>query len=198
MGRFDNQILMVRNQLFFRTGVGAPQNEHHRFITFIEHLDHMVRQDLPAHSVMGIGGALPDRQGRVQKQDALLRPRIEAAVIRRPAAEIRRHFLVDVLERRRNLDAGTDREGKAVGLAPAVIGILSEDHDLHVFEGSRVKGVEQIIHSRTDVVMHIFLLQLFVQLLIIGLFELRRQQLLPVVVEMCGHAVTLRSSGSNR
>jgi hypothetical protein len=75
-------------------------------------------------------------------------PGIEAAVRRRIDPEVVAELLVDVHQRRRRGHTLSHREAEAVGLAGAVVRILSEDHDLHRLERGEVQRREHVLVRR--------------------------------------------------
>ena len=72
---------------------GAPQNEDHRAVLLREHADRRVGEFLPADISVGIRLMRPDRQHRVEKKDALLRPFCEIPMVGNRAAQIRIQLL---------------------------------------------------------------------------------------------------------
>src|SRR5690606_13601155 len=94
-----------------------------------------------------------------EQEHSLSRPVFEAPGARLPDADIRIDFLVDVHERRRNIDALANAEGEAVGLAGAVVGILTENHHLHVAVIRQREGAEDVRRRGEDRMLRTLLLQ---------------------------------------
>lgn len=90
-----------------------------------------------AHGVVGANG-----QRCVEQEDALFGPVGEITVAGDGHTYVLVQFFEDVDEAGRRGDAFGDGEAKAVSLSGAVIGILTEQDDLDLFEGGGVEGVE--------------------------------------------------------
>ncbi len=86
-----------------------------------------------------------DGQDCVQKQDPLLGPGREAAVVRNQKTDIIMKFLVDILERRRDFHPLLYRETETMGLSRFVIWILPQDHNLDLGKRGQVESVEDIL-----------------------------------------------------
>ena len=133
--------------------------------------------------MMRIRLMLADGQHRVEQQHALIRPRLEAAVVRHLAAEVRFQFLEDVEQGWRRLHAGQYGEREAMRLSRAMIRVLSEDDHLRVCIARIVKGVEDRVHVRIHVVRPVLLNQELPELAIIRFLELRIEELRPIIVK---------------
>ena len=58
--------LGIDDKILFRSGVGSPQDEHHRFRPLVQQTDHVVSEDLPAFALMRICFVRPDREHSVK------------------------------------------------------------------------------------------------------------------------------------
>src|SRR5450631_4240440 len=91
-----------------------------------------------------------DRQYGIEQQNALLRPRHQAAVIGARNAQVTLEFLEDILQRWRRRHAGQHGEAKTMCLAGAVVGILAEHDDFDPIEWRGVQGGENLAWRRMD------------------------------------------------
>ena len=89
---------------------------------------------------MAVGLVRPDRQARVEQQDAPVRPGgQQAAVLGRRGEGVRVLLfqeLVDVAEGGGSGGGRADGEAEAVGLVGAVVGVLAEDYAFDRVQGS--------------------------------------------------------------
>ena len=99
---------------------------------------------------MRSGAAVLDRQAGIQQQYALPRPAFQIAVTRVGDAEICGQFLVDVLQRGRRGNTMRHRKAQPVRLSGAVIGVLPQDHHLHLVEWCQFEGTENLASRRVD------------------------------------------------
>lgn len=102
----------------------------------------------------------------------MLSPAGEIAVLGPGVAHLRLDLLEDVDQGGGHLDAALHREAKAVGLTRPVVGILAEDDDTHLIEGRVLKGAEDLLVGREDLMLGLLLLKEGAQLRHIGLVEL--------------------------
>lgn len=73
-----------------------------------------------------------DGQYCVQKKYALLRPFLQAAVVRNIAAQVTVELFINVYQRRRNVYIFSYREAKTVGLSIVVVGILTQNNYFYI------------------------------------------------------------------
>ena len=99
---------------------------------------------------MAVGLARLHSQHRVEEEDALPGPVDEAAVLSGRQTQIGLPLPVDVCQRGRQLDAGGHRKGQAVGLPRPVIGVLAQNHHLHLVRGRQREGGKQVRPGRED------------------------------------------------
>ena len=131
--RFQNEVLRIVQHGFFHLSGSSPEQEHDRPILFVENPDRRVGELLPADALMGIGLVGPDREHSVQKQNAFFCPFNQTAVIGNVAAAV----IVKLLVKYSSGKAGcrfpaSRKKQKSLGLTIPVIGILAQDHDLHL------------------------------------------------------------------
>ena len=130
--RFQNEVLRIVQHGFFHLSGSSPEQEHDRPILFVENPDRRVGELLPADALMGIGLVGPDREYGIQKQNALFCPFNQTAVIGNVAAAVIVKLLVNIHQRRRDVDSRLHGKTKSLSLTIPVIGILAQDHDLHL------------------------------------------------------------------
>ena len=96
MRRLENQVLGIRHH--YRLGLrrGAPKHIYDRPVLLLHRLYDRVRELFPSMTSVGIRLMSPDRQHRVQEQDALLRPLGETPGLRHLTAHIIVQFPEDV------------------------------------------------------------------------------------------------------
>src|SRR5690606_38681392 len=97
VSRLDDQMAGRIDHGFFGLGVLAPQDKDYGLLPFVEELDDPIGKLLPTLSPVRVGLAPAYGQHGVEKQDALPRPVLEAAVIGNLAAQIVVKLFKDVL-----------------------------------------------------------------------------------------------------
>ena len=73
---------------FFRFCVCAPQNKNYRGRAFVEFADYVIRKYFPPLPFVAVRASRADGQNRIQKQYAVIRPLLQATVVRRVKSEI--------------------------------------------------------------------------------------------------------------
>ena len=101
MDACQHQMAIAVDDRTLLLGLAPPEDEHEILALAVQCRDHGVGKGLPPLALMRSGAAVLDRQAGIQQQHALPRPAFQIAVSRVGDAEIRRQFLVDVLQRRR-------------------------------------------------------------------------------------------------
>ena len=79
--------------------------------------------------------------------------------------------------------SSADGEAKSAGLSGAVIGVLPENDDFDLVEGTFVEGAKNLRRRRIDSARGIFAADEFSQLPEIGLFEFTREMLAPAFLD---------------
>ena len=148
---------------------GAPQNEDHRAVLLREHADRRVGEFLPADISVGIRLMRPDRQHRVEKKDALLRPFCEIPMVGNRAAQIRIQILINIDQRRGNADPLVHRKTQTVRLSRSVIRILTEDHGADIFQRREGERIENIPRRRINFPRSVLIQDRFIKLSVIRL-----------------------------
>ena len=117
---------------------------------------------------------------RVQKENTLLRPFLQIAVIWDITSHIILKLLIDVYQRWRCFHTFFYRKTKSVRLSVIVVRILSKDHHLHLVKGSKMKRIEQIFRRWENLSCLIFRHHGFIKFGIVRLMKLTLKSLLPV------------------
>ena len=121
---------MVRlpDQLPFLLGLTPPQYENHRRRLRGNQFDNAIGQSLPTVPLMRIGLVRPDREDRVEHEDALSGPGFQIAVIGDLASKIFMEFPIDVSQREgQRPNGGLHGETEAMGMTRGWIGILANE-----------------------------------------------------------------------
>ncbi len=129
-----------------------------------------------------MGSGLPGShgEGRVEEEHPLRRPGVEAPMGRRLDAEVGLQLLEDVPQRWRLRHARTDGEAEAVGLAGAVVRVLTEDDHLDLLERGEVQCGEHLVVGGVDGVLRPLVSHESLKLGPVGLGQLRPQDRVPV------------------
>ena len=109
MRGLDDEVMRIGDHRLFPARRAAPENERHRLLPLVQQGDDLVREGFPALPVMRVCCVLAHREDRVEEQHALIGPRLQAAIVRDRAAEIRLELLEYIEQRRRRLDARLPR-----------------------------------------------------------------------------------------
>lgn len=172
MGGLDNQMFGGVDKSAFSLGVAAPENENEVFFGFGQTVNDGIGESLPALVLMRTGQMGPNSQGSVEKENSLLGPAFKVARPWHFHSQIGFDFFVNIDERRRRYDAVRNREGEAVGLAGAVVGILAEDDDPYLIDRDAIEGVENKFWGRVDGAVFIFVFDKFGEFSKIGFIKL--------------------------
>ncbi|CAH0321498.1 hypothetical protein SRABI112_05338 [Pseudomonas mediterranea] len=149
-----------------------------------DHFDHPVGKMLPALARMGVGIGALHGHGGIEQQHALVGPALQVAVVGDVDVQVALQFLEDIHQRRRRGYARLHRKAQAMGLARAVVRVLTEDHDLDLVQWRGIEGIEDQRSRRVDLFAGgVLLAQEFAQLCHVGLVELGTQRLLPARFE---------------
>ncbi len=169
MGRRQDQVLRIVQHRLFPLRRSSPEDKHDRAVLTVEHCDRGVRELLPSDPPVGVRLMGAHCQDSVQHENSLLRPLCKTSVIRDRTAQIIMELLINIHERRRDLHSLLHRKAEPVCLPVVVIGILSEDHDLHILQRSQMEGVKDILCRRKDQPCPVFMIHCLEQLLVIWL-----------------------------
>lgn len=136
------------DQARFFASVCSPEHEDDAFLLCPDSSNDLIGEALPAAALVAPRLVGPHRQGGVEEQHSLARPGAQVARAPRRDPEIGLQLFEDVDERGRWWHARVHAEAQAVRLTWAVVGVLAEDHHLHVGKGGQVKRGEDVIVGR--------------------------------------------------
>ena len=173
----------VGNQLCLALGVGAPQEKHHGGGLIVQLADDTVGEALPSLPLMAGGLSLPHGEHRIEQQHTLLCPGGEVAAVGNGLAHVLFQLFEDVFEAGRRLYPLLHRKAQTVSLLRSVVGVLTDDHHLHVQKGGVFEGVEDVVHIGIHRLGGIFPLEKLTQGEIILLAPFVRQNGVPIVAD---------------
>ena len=136
----------IVNQRLFLFCVGAPKHEDNRCLPLVQLSDNRVGKLLPSHPTVRTCLSGTYRQYRVEQQNSLFRPFGQTAVSRIDKTDILRHFLINILQRRRNRYPHLHRKRQPVRLSRTMIRVLAENDDLDVFIRSQPQSIVNVHH----------------------------------------------------
>ena len=155
--RLNDEMARIRDKAALLPCGTSPKDKGERTLTRTEQPNDVVGEPLPAMPRVGRRGMSAYGQHRVEEQHALPCPRDKAAVCGRRDTEIVLHFLVDVEEGRRRLDANLHGERKPVCLPVTVVRVLPENDDLRIRKARVVQRVENRKHIGIDALRAVLL-----------------------------------------
>ena len=153
----EHVVLVGVNERALVDSVVAPKQEHKSLALLRQPLDGTVGEALPSVVLMRARGVLAYRQRGVQQQHTLLCPLLQVAAGRGHKPHVVMQLLEDVDERLRERHAVLHRETQPVGLSHLVVGVLPDDHHLHLVKRRAVEGVEDAVARRKHTVMLLLL-----------------------------------------
>ncbi len=96
MRALQHQVPLAIDELPLFLRITAPQEKHHTVPLVIHMLNNAVGELLPPLTLVGACLSLNNRQNAVEQQDTLLRPRLQAAMVRWVYPQIPLDFLEDI------------------------------------------------------------------------------------------------------
>ncbi|MNF58401.1 hypothetical protein D3C84_399530 [compost metagenome] len=172
------------DQFLFALGMRAPQQKHQMRLMLAGQFDDPVGEMLPALARMGVGSGALHSHGGIEHQHPLVGPALQATVAWNVDVQVALELFIDIQQRRRCRDARLHREAQAMGLARAVIRVLSQDDHFDLVQRRGVEGIEDHRPWRIDLFAgSVFLPQKLAQLCHVGLVELSTQRVLPARFE---------------
>ena len=142
--------------LCLRLRMAAPENEHAWFIAGRNCCNAGVGDGVPSSLGVAAGLGRLDRQGVIKQQHALPRPFAQIAMIGARHTKVRFQFLVDVHQARRDLHPFGDGKAQPHGLTRTMIGILPQDHDLHLVQRRQFERFQPAAAGRVDLFARLF------------------------------------------
>ena len=94
---FQNQVLWIVQHLFLGAGKGTPEHEDNWTVFLIDLLNYGVGELLPALILMGSSCVGPDGEYGVEKENSLLSPFDQIAIVWNLATQVSVQFLINVL-----------------------------------------------------------------------------------------------------
>lgn len=137
-----HQVVLLVNHIRLRAGIAAPQHIHQVLAVLCQCLYSGIGKLLPAQLRMAVGLMSANGKRCIQQQYALLGPTGKIARCGDRCTKVGLNLLEDILQRGRKLDTVLNRETQAVCLSWLVIGILTDNHHLHLVERTQVKGIK--------------------------------------------------------
>ena len=120
-------MVRLRDQHPFLLSLTSPQYEDYSRLLRSNQFDNTIGESLPAASLMRIGLVRPDRENRVEHEDALPGPGFQIPVIRDRASKIFMELPIDVSQRAgQRTNGGLHGETEAMGMTRGWIRILAD------------------------------------------------------------------------
>src|SRR5712692_5938515 len=124
----NHGMVRLRDQRSLLLGLTSPQHEDHPRLLRSNQLDNTIGKSLPAASLMRIGLVRPDREDRVDHEDALSGPGLQIPIIRDLASNIFLEFPIDISQREgQRPNGGLHGETEAMGMTRSWIWILADE-----------------------------------------------------------------------
>ena len=142
MDTLKHEITRLVDHIGLRTGIAAPKHIDDMLAMGSQSLNGSIRKLLPTQGRVAIRLMGSNGQRGIQKQHALLCPTRQITTLRNGRAQISLYLLEDILQRWRKLDTVLYRKAQSMGLSGLVVGILTDNHHLHLVERTQVKGIE--------------------------------------------------------
>ena len=182
----DDLVLLLVYQSCCFMGFLAPQQEDCVVGLLANDSDCGFGELLPSLLLVAIGFASSHSQDGVQHKDALLGPRRQVPMKLAWLWELEFDLLiidqglVHVPKTWRHFDALVDREAHSHGFSFFDVGILAQNDNSDVVEGSELVGVEDLVGRRIAPAKTVFLLHKGVDVAEIWTFDLLFKWFLPV------------------
>lgn len=170
------------NQTLLGNGVISPKNKDQMIPLFGKRPDGGIGKLFPAMARMRSGLSGPNGKGSIQEQHPFPSPFLQVAGMRHGNPQVGIQLLENVLKTWRERHSVGNRERKAMGLSWTMIGILSQNHDLHLVEGSKVEGIKDQRAWRIHRILPFFVDQKRLEFSEIGCFKLGPEHLIPAFI----------------
>ena len=175
-------MIRVVDPLLFLPCPAAPQQIHDGLILLLQFINDFIGKPLPSQLLMGQRLPFFHRQDRIQQQYAILRPVLQIPVSGKRHLVLILQLLVHIPQGRWDLHPVIHRKRHPMRLALTMIGILPQDHHLHILLRGLLEGLENLPLRRIDLLRLVFPGQSPVQVIQILLFLLPLDQCIPAVV----------------
>ena len=138
----DDRALVLR--------LAAPQDKDKILALAVQRGNHRVGKGLPSLALMRSGAPVLDGETGIEKQHALACPAFKIAMSGMRNAQITLKLAINVLKGWWRGDAARHGKTEPMRLSRPVIGVLAEDHHLHIIERRQLKGAEHPASRRVD------------------------------------------------
>lgn len=179
MDGLEHKMAAGVNQRRLATGISAPENEHQMVAVGRQGTYGGIGELLPSVALMACSLMRPDGQRGVEQKHALLSPSGEVARCRDGSACVIVYLAEYVDQRGRRLNAVTNGEAQAVGLAGLMIWVLTNDDNLDTVERAQIEGVENQRSRRIARAAPVFVTHKIGEFLEIWLLKLAADMLPP-------------------
>jgi len=121
-------MVRLRDQQLFLLGSTSPQYQDHRRLLRCNQFDNTIGELLPAAPLMRIGLVRPDREDRVEHEDALPGPGFQIAITRDRVSKVFMELPIDISQREwKRPNGGLHGETEAMGMTRGWIWILADE-----------------------------------------------------------------------
>ena len=144
-------MVRLRDQRPLFLGLTSPQDEDHPRLLRGNQLDNTIGESLPASPLMRIGLASPDREDRIEHENALPGPGFQIPIMWNLASHIIMEFPIDVSQREgQRPDGRLHGETEAMGMTRGWIRILAHEQHADLVIRCGGQSVEDVLAGRQD------------------------------------------------
>ena len=173
MNRLEYQVLLAIDECSFGARIATPEHVNQSFAVGRQGLDGGVGEEAPAQPLVAVGHVGSHGQRGVEQQHPLLGPSCQVAIGGHVGPQVVSNLLEDVEQRGRHGHPFGHREAQSHGLSGLMVGVLPDDHHLHLVEGTEVEGVEDEVSRWVTGAALVLLAHLLGESGEVGLVELR-------------------------
>ena len=145
-------VLLAVNQACLLVGLFPPKHENDALCVPRDRSNHVFSELLPALLLVRVGLALLHCEDRVEKEDALLRPRAQVTVDRAGSSEVHIWVIlegaVDLEQTWRRLNLPRYGEAHAHGLVVLDVGVLAHNDNFEVRKSRLIEGIKDELLRR--------------------------------------------------
>jgi len=124
----NHSMVRLRDQHPLFLSLTSPQDKNHSRLLCSNQFDNAIGESLPAATLMRIDLVRPNREDRVEHENASSGPRLQIAVIGDPASNIILEFPKDVSQRERQRPNGRlHGETQTMGVTRCWVRILADE-----------------------------------------------------------------------
>ncbi len=189
VGGFKDEVFGLVDQDLLFLSEFAPKKKYDVFFAGRYLRDHGIGELGPADLGVAHGFVGADSERSVEQENALLGPVGKVAMVGYGHTDVLMQFFKDVAEGWRRRDGFLDGKAKAVGLAGAMVGVLSQQDDFDLIERGGVEGVEDEAAGRIDrSVAHLFVFEQGGDLAEIGFAKFGAEEFFPAFFDLDVHS----------